>query len=119
MDEDTEIPHREEEEKDDSTTVLVRSDDESLVKAEENEGTLAPPRLNSSSAKSVGQFICQFCRMSFSSLLTWKQHENSHKGGHLCPICDKQYSYRGRLKAHMKLHDEERDMDEGTETEDG
>ena len=61
QDEDKEIPRREKEEYD-STTVLVRSDDESLFKAEEDESKVAPPRPYSSSAKSVGQFICQFCR---------------------------------------------------------
>ena len=61
QDEVKEIPRREKEE-DDATTVLVRSDDEDLVKAVEDESKLAPPWPNSSSAKSVGQFICQFCR---------------------------------------------------------
>jgi len=98
-------------------------DDDSSSNFDRDTGKTALAGTNSSKEsnklKAGGQFVCQFCKMSFSSLLSWKQHENSHRTGHLCALCDERFASQTLLKNHQKSHkqpgDKEMVVDEDLE----
>ncbi|XP_023329429.1 zinc finger Y-chromosomal protein isoform X2 [Eurytemora carolleeae] len=45
-------------------------------------------------------FVCCYCKIGFSNLLSWKQHENSHRPGFRCGICDQVFATEKLLKKH-------------------
>lgn len=63
------------------------------------------------------RFKCRLCDVAFESTLLVKQHKASvhaaeinQKPGplHRCPVCDKAYSWRAGLRAHLTIHSGER-----------
>ena len=56
-------------------------------------------------------FQCQVCLKSYSSQKTLKMHSFVHKrGNHLtCKFCGKKFTYKTRLKSHIKNHHSDED----------
>ena len=50
--------------------------------------------------KPVGSFVCQYCHISFSNVITWKQHENTHTSNLKCGLCDETFQTAKLLLKH-------------------
>lgn len=59
------------------------------------------------------KFQCQYCKITFSNLLSWKSHENSHKGvSHNCAVCEEKFPTEAKLEKHTKAKHMGREGDE-------
>jgi len=59
------------------------------------------------------KFQCQYCKITFSNLLSWKSHENSHKGvSHNCAVCEEKFPSEAKLEKHTKAKHMGREGDE-------
>ena len=59
------------------------------------------------------KFQCQYCKITFSNLLSWKSHENAHKGvSHNCAVCEEKFPTEAKLEKHTKAKHMGREGDE-------
>ena len=59
------------------------------------------------------KFQCQFCKITFTNLLSWKSHENSHRGvTHNCAVCGEKFPSEAKLEKHTKAKHMGREGDE-------
>lgn len=75
------------------------------------------PTSNGFEETSERRFKCRLCDLTFESTLLVKQHKADVHAAevdqkpaplHRCPICDKAYSWRAGLRAHLAVHSGER-----------
>ncbi|XP_037875559.1 PR domain zinc finger protein 5-like isoform X7 [Bombyx mori] len=54
-----------------------------------------------------GEFICGFCKTSFSLFTNVNTHINTHSPGCICAKCGKAFLTKFRLSAHLLTHEDE------------
>ena len=63
------------------------------------------------------RFVCQFCKISFTNMLSWKSHLNTHGNNAIrCAVCDEKFKKEKQLEKHMRMKHSgraERDDDKG------
>jgi len=95
---------------DETENDVKKDEEESTEKEETKEEGKSPDKPELSVKKpsptkpspSAMPFVCQFCKIRFSSVLSWKQHENSHKSVVQCGVCDKKFAATKLLNKHVK-----------------
>merc|ERR1711874_872978 len=54
-------------------------------------------------AEQSHRFVCQFCRISFSNMLSWKSHLNTHNNTTIrCPVCGEKFGKEKQLEKHKR-----------------
>ncbi|GBP42779.1 Zinc finger protein 345 [Eumeta japonica] len=55
-----------------------------------------------------GRYVCDICKMEFKFFKNLSKHMNEHTLNHVCDVCGKCFLMQERLRAHSKLHENEK-----------